>query len=135
MQNCASFPEAQGWNVSKAIALALILSACSGVADACCIGIYYALDPQTAQSLRGLSSTERLTRISALAESVKGADKLDVDESWDAMHRALTDGTLTVPPESERRATSYVVLGGESLIEGDEWIVMLSRGDQVRAAA
>ena len=115
------------------IAFALLMLIAGHAASACCIGIYYALDPDTAQSMRTLPEAERLTRINSLLASTTGADKLDVDESWDAMHRALTNGKLDFGPG--KYATSFVVLGGERLFSGDEWIVMLISAAQAKAAA
>jgi hypothetical protein len=117
----------------RAVALAMFLLVASNAANACCIGIYYALDENTAQSLRSLSTADLATRINSLLDTVKGADKLDVDESWDAMHRVLTNGTLKKWPGEH--PTSYVVLGGESLFERDDWIVVLISATQAQAAS
>jgi hypothetical protein len=118
----------------RAAALVLALLAASTNANACCIGTYLALDPQTAQSLLDLSDEQLLIRVSALSKTISGLNKLDIDESWDAMHRALTNGKLEKSPK-QHPPTSYTVLGGESLLDGDDWIVILITADQVRAAA
>jgi hypothetical protein len=118
----------------RTAALVLALLAVSTTANACCIGIYLALDPKTAQGLRGLSHESLSARVSALSNTISGADKLDIDESWDAMHRALTNGKLEKSPNAHP-PTSYAVLGGESLWDRDDWIVILITAGQVRAAA
>jgi uncharacterized protein DUF1877 len=111
---------------------ALILVAASSSANACCIGIYYAIDSKTAESLRDQPDAQVLAQISTISERVSGNDKLDVDESWDAMHRALARGKLAPPDGSP---TGYVVLGGQSLLETDDWIAVLITPRQARLAS
>ncbi len=48
---------------------------------------------------------------------------LELDKSWDAIHRCLTDGTLSItggtPP------LNRVILGGRQLYNGDDYIICL----------
>ena len=52
-----------------------------------------------------------------------------LDKSWDAMHRALTKGTLESPDASY--PLSHVILGGESVYGAEDYIMMLKTPAQV----
>lgn len=48
---------------------------------------------------------------------------VESDKSWDAMHRCLTDGTLTL--DSGQYPLNKCILGGHQLHEGEQYIVSL----------
>jgi hypothetical protein len=56
----------------------------------------------------------------------------ETDKAWDAIHRALTDGSLE--PKAAGYPGSAVILGGQSLYDSDDYIVSLKRTDQVRTS-
>ena len=62
-------------------------------------------------------------------ESREG-DLAETDKAWDAIHRCLTDGTLQCASGSP---LEIVVLGGQSLYSGEDYIMTLKRPDEVRA--
>lgn len=55
------------------------------------------------------------------------------DKAWDAMHRTLADGELTW--DGGNYPLNHVVLGGELLYTGDDFIMVLKTPDQVRDVA
>jgi len=64
---------------------------------------------------------------------IEPAFKAESDKSWDALHRALSDGHLSYTGGSY--PLSHVVLGGEVLYGGDDYIMSLKSPDDVRAVA
>ncbi|MGC0419866.1 DUF1877 family protein [Embleya sp. AB8] len=56
-----------------------------------------------------------------------------LDKAWDALHRCLTDGTLTYA--AGEYPLSHAILGGYLLHEGDEWEVGYVAPDEVRDVA
>jgi hypothetical protein len=55
----------------------------------------------------------------------------ELDKSWDAIHRSLTDGGLSFG--NGRPPLSLAVLGGHRLLDGDERIVTVKAPDEVHA--
>lgn len=55
--------------------------------------------------------------------------KAESDKSWDALHRALTDGELSW--DGGKYPFSHVVLGGESLYSENDYIMSLKTPPQV----
>jgi hypothetical protein len=53
---------------------------------------------------------------------------VETDKAWDAIHRCLTDGTLSYGPTPSHKC----VLGSGSLHEGDDYIVNLLEPDEVK---
>jgi hypothetical protein len=57
----------------------------------------------------------------------------ETDAAWDAMHRLLSDSTLTFDtgPEPNR----FTIMGGRPLHSGDDYIISYKTPDQVRAVS
>lgn len=54
---------------------------------------------------------------------------VELDKSWDALHRCLTDGDLAL--DNGDYPLSHAVLGGRQLHDGDDYIVSYASPDQV----
>ena len=99
-----------------------------------CRGVLFAIDDVTTKKLLAAASDEA---VMAIVEAIEEAwDKrflAETDKAWDAMHRALTDGTLD--PGGGTFPLNRAILGGTHLHHGDEYIVALVPKDEVRAVA
>ncbi|MCF2527075.1 DUF1877 family protein [Yinghuangia soli] len=58
---------------------------------------------------------------------------VDLDKSWDALHRCLTDGELAF--ENGDYPLSHAILGGQVLYDGDDYIVSYVSPEQVHDIA
>ena len=103
-----------------------------------CLGVHFGLTEEQLTALR--SQTDESARLAYLQEELEvhffesePNFKAESDKSWDALHRSLADGQLTYTsgPEPLR----YVVLGGEPLFTGEEYIMSLKTRQQVKAVA
>ena len=103
-----------------------------------CLGVHFALAEQEAAHLRALPDDQsRLNHLQEVIEQAYFAEhpelKAECDKSWDAMHRALADGQLTW--DGGDYPLSHVVLAGESLYSGGDYIISLKSPQQVRDIA
>ncbi len=57
----------------------------------------------------------------------------ETDKSWDYMHRALTDGELGC--DNGAYPLNHLILGGESLYSGEDYIIILKTPRQVADVA
>lgn len=103
-----------------------------------CRGVHFALTDSEVAALLDCSGDE--ARLEHLREEIEEVffdsrpDALvETDKAWDAIHRLLGDGTLDVPAASY--PGTHVVLGGEQLHEGGEYVMSLKSPADVRAAA
>src|ERR1041385_7610032 len=103
-----------------------------------CRGVVFAITDQETEKLR--SFTEDEDRLNYLQEEIEerySAEepqrKEETDKAWDAIHRCLTDGTLGY--ENGTFPLSHVILGGESLYEGDVYIMVIKSPEQVKEIA
>ncbi len=55
------------------------------------------------------------------------------DKAWDAIHRVLTDGDLAW--DNGSFPLNHVILGGQSLYSGDDYIMSLKSAEQVDSIA
>jgi len=97
-------------------------------------GVHFSL---TDAEVRELESRDDEARLEYIQEEIEEQffesrqdDLAETDKAWDAIHRCLTDGTLGGASTSP---LEIVVLGGESLYAGDDYIMTLKRADEVRA--
>ncbi|MFI6285532.1 YfbM family protein [Streptomyces sp. NPDC051018] len=103
------------------------------------LGCHFAVEPAEAVRLAGADPEEVLAYVAEFEEDPRTwyADdpwKVDTDKAWDALHRCLTDGTLTFG--GGPYPLSYTVLGGRLLTgEEDDYIVVLATPEQTREAA
>ncbi len=103
-----------------------------------CLGVHFALSAEEAATLRSLPDDEsRLNHLQVVIEEVYFASHREYlaesDKSWDAMHRALSDGRLTWT--GGEYPLNHVVLAGESLYSKTDWIISLKSPGQVRDIA
>jgi hypothetical protein len=57
------------------------------------------------------------------------------DKAWDALHRALTDGTLEADISSRYYPLSHAVLGGTNLYKATGWIIAYVAANEVQDVA
>ena len=103
-----------------------------------CRGVLFAIDQETADALLALDSDEaRVEHIQEVIEEdffENHAEWLvETDKSWEWMHRALTDGELDW--DNGQYPLNHVIMGGESLHEGSDYIITLKTPKQVSDVA
>lgn len=99
-----------------------------------CRGLHIALQSEQVAALKALPNGERVDyMIEKFEEELWAAHKdraQETDKAWDAIHRCLTDGTL----KKAKRfyPLGYVILGGEDLYNGNDYIMSLKTPQQVQ---
>ena len=103
-----------------------------------CLGVHFALTEQDVAALLALHNEQ--DRLSYLQEELEErylaepkSYAAESDKSWDAMHRALSDGRLTW--EGGTFPLNYTVLGGRLLYTESDYIMSLKTPEQVIAIA
>lgn len=103
-----------------------------------CLGVHFALSDEDVAALQALDDEQE--RLSFLQEELEEryfsesqAYVAESDKSWDAMHRALSDGTLAWDGGSF--PLNHTVLGGKSLYSEDDYIMSLKTPEEVQAIA
>lgn len=93
--------------------------------------VSFALTPDEAERLLAAETDE--DRLDVVQEEIEEAwdeeHLYELDKSWDAIHRCLTDGTLG-PGEPP---LGLAVLGGKQLYEGDEYVFSFVAADELGA--
>src|SRR5438132_275511 len=84
-------------------------------------GVHFAITDEQAAALRAADDPK-----AALARVA------EIEEAWDAIHRALTDGQLVFGGDEP---LAKIVLGGEVLVDDGDEVLVLIAPDDVRAAA
>jgi hypothetical protein len=103
-----------------------------------CLGVLFSLSEKEVIKLKKFGSGgDRLVYLQEEIEEIY-FDKYpkrvaELDKSWDALHRALTDGKLAYSNGS--LPMSHVILGGEILYFEDDYIMTLKAPEQVRQIA
>lgn len=101
------------------------------------LGVLFSLSQKEVDKLR--AQPDDAARIQFIAELDEYYYEKDpermaaIDESWEAMHRALTDGKIAL--DNGRFPMSHIVVGGEQLYTGDEYIISLKTPEQVKEIA
>jgi hypothetical protein len=99
-----------------------------------CRGVLFAIDDDTAARLLAADSDEAVMEIvEAIEEEWDEKFLEETDKAWDAMHRALSDGSLK--PTGGSFPLNRAILGGKHLHRGEEYIVSLVTKDEVAAVA
>jgi hypothetical protein len=101
-----------------------------------CLGVHFALAVEDVDALR--SAGDDRTRLSYVQDVIEervfgGPRAAESDKAWDAMHRVFASGRLT--PDGGTYPLNHVVLGGELLYSGDDYIMSLKTPAQVRDVA
>ncbi len=101
-----------------------------------CRGVHFAITNDDLTALRGAEADEAIMEVIESIEERWEKDAgliCETDKAWDAIHRCLTDGTLTF--EGGTDPLRLCILGGEQLYEGDDYIVALVTHDRLRPLA
>jgi hypothetical protein len=103
-----------------------------------CLGVHFALSADDVAALRAFKDEQE--RLSYLQEELEerymaqpNTYCAESDKSWDAMHRALSDGKLSW--NGGAFPLNHAVLGGELLYSRDDYIMSLKTPEQVQAVA
>ena len=106
-----------------------------------CLGVLFSLDEKTVLKLKSFESDEdRLDYLQAEIEEdlmSNHPDKFaELDKSWDALHRSLTDGKLEWSDETPELTNgtfplNHVIIGGQQLYFGDDYIMSLKTPEQI----
>ncbi|MGJ7501466.1 YfbM family protein [Variovorax sp. ZT5P49] len=103
-----------------------------------CLGVHFALTQDDAMALEAIENDDdRLAHVTEQIEEryFKEAEAYvaESDKSWDAMHRALSDGMLSW--SGGAYPLNHVVLGGRCLYSKDDYIMSLKTPAQVQDIA
>lgn len=103
-----------------------------------CLGVHFALASEDAAALQALEDEqERLSFLQEVLEERYFAEPktyvAESDKSWDAMHRVLSDGSLS--RDGGSFPLNHTVLAGKPLYSGDDYIISLKTPEQVLAIA
>jgi hypothetical protein len=101
-------------------------------------GVLFALTDDTAESLLAASSDEQVMEIVESVEEAWDEENVaETDRAWNAIHRALADGSLD--PAGGSYPLNRAIFGGKHLHRGDHYIVAFVAksevGDVARALA
>lgn len=102
-----------------------------------CLGVHFSLDADQVAAITAIDEDERVEFVQEEIEEILWtADRTrgqETDKAWDAIHRSLTDG------ETELGNGEYplnrVILGGEMLYSGEDYILSLKSPREVRDIA
>ncbi len=100
-----------------------------------CRGVHFAITEQQAQSLIDAPDDATVMEIIDSIEENEWETGLhaETDKAWDAIHRAMTDGSMTWDGGEE--PLKWVILGGRRVYQGDDYIATLLTPAQVKAVA
>lgn len=103
-----------------------------------CLGVLFSIDEKTVKKLKAFKTDEK--RLEYLQEEIEEVffeqypEKVaELDKSWDAIHRCLTDGKLEW--ENGEYPLNHVILGGELLYHEEDYIMSLKTPNQVQDIA
>lgn len=98
-----------------------------------CRGVFFALTDTQLARVKSASDDELMEAVEEIEEAWDEDNLVECDKAWDAMHRCLSDGTLD--PDGGTYPLNRCVLGGESLHQGDDYIVCLVTPQEVHEVA
>jgi hypothetical protein len=103
-----------------------------------CLGVLFSLDAEEVETIKAFKSDEE--RLEYLQEEIeelyfeKYPERIgELDKSWDALHRSLTDGRLAY--ENGSYPLNHVIMGGEILYTKGDYIITLKTPGQVKKIA
>lgn len=93
-------------------------------------GVHFAIRKEQYEKLLAVESDDELKEIiqEEIEEEWDEEWLRETDKAWDAIHRSLTDGKLGY--ENGNYPLNAVILGGEQLYGGDDYIVALVKPEQ-----
>jgi hypothetical protein len=97
-----------------------------------CLGVHFVLTDVDVATLRDLETDDaRVGYVGDVIErrELNGPGAAESDKAWDAMHRALSGGELSL--EGGEYPLNHVVLGGEMLYDGEDYLMSLKTPAQV----
>lgn len=103
-----------------------------------CRGVLFSIDSPTAETLCSMDDDDELVDyIHEVIEEPYFEQHpewvAETDKSWDFMHRALTDGEFG--RDNGTYPLNHLILGGQSLFSGDDYIITLKTPQQVADVA
>ncbi|MFC9860236.1 MULTISPECIES: YfbM family protein [unclassified Streptomyces] len=99
-----------------------------------CRGVLFALEAADAERLLAAGSdTGVMEIVETIEEGWDVSALMELDKSWDVLHRCLTDGSLSYA--GGEYPLSHAVLGGRLLHEGDDYIVSYVDAAEIRDIA
>ena len=103
-----------------------------------CLGVLFSLEEKEVNKLKSFKSDDdRLDYLQQEIEAIYFEDfperVAELDKSWDAIHRSLTDGKLGYTNGSF--PLNHVILGGEIIYFSDDYIMTIKTPEQVRQIA
>lgn len=97
-------------------------------------GVLFAINNETADALLAASDDDALMSIvEEIEEAWEQSFVAETDKAWDAIHRALSDGSLEA--DGGEPPLNRAILGGKHLHEGDDYIVALVSAAEVPLVA
>lgn len=99
-----------------------------------CLGVHFALSDDEVKKLKDIpDDADRLEFLQEEIEetyfSKQQGFMCETDKAWDAIHRTLTDGQIDY--DNGEFPLSYVILGGERVYFGDDYIMVLKSPSEV----
>jgi hypothetical protein len=103
-----------------------------------CLGVLFSIDQTTVDFIEQLSTEEeRIDYIKEVIEEEYFENQsqwvAELDKSWDALHRSLTDGQLAW--DNGEYPLNHVVFGGKLLCANGNYIIVLKPKEQVAEIA
>src|SRR5262245_65966224 len=99
-----------------------------------CRGVFFALTKE--EEARLLAAPDSDTVVEIITEEIEERwDRewlVEMDKSWDAVHRCLGDGSLR---RSQPSLAAKAVLGGRQLSSHDDWVISYLSADEVKQVA
>jgi hypothetical protein len=99
-----------------------------------CRGVFFALTKEEETKLLAAADSDAVVEI--ITEEIEERwDRewlVEMDKSWDAVHRCLGDGSLRT---SQPSLTAKAVLGGKQLSSSADWIISNLTADEVQQVA
>jgi DNA polymerase III sliding clamp (beta) subunit (PCNA family) len=103
-----------------------------------CLGVLFSLDKDTILKLKAFSTDDK--RLEFVQEEIEASyfdnfpqRMAELVQSWDALHRSLTDGKLTYT--NGTFPLNHVIMGGEIIYNADNYIMTLKTPEQVKEIA
>jgi hypothetical protein len=99
-----------------------------------CRGVFFALTKAEETKLLAAADSDAVVEIitEEIEERWDCEWLVEMDKSWDAVHRCLGDGSLRT---SQPSLTAKAVLGGKQLSSNSDWIISYLTADEVQQVA
>jgi len=103
-----------------------------------CLGVLFSIDQTTIDLIEQLpSEQERIDYVKEVLEEEYFINQpqwvAELDKSWDALHRSLTDGQISW--DNGEYPLNHVIFGGQILCANGDYIIVLKAKQQVAEIA